>query len=255
MKTNFHHPPNYFFSPTHPITVTLIGVGGNGSLMLSRLARMDYALRALEHPGIHVTAFDGDSVEPMNVGRQLFSPIDIGENKAVCAISKINHAFSLQWQGFPIPLEIPSKYLERNIIISCVDTPIIREQIGEWSKIERPLKDDLYRPFYWLDLGNGERFGQYVLGTLFASESEQKELPSITDLFPNLSDMDDEEFQGRGCSFWDKLSEQSLFINDTLASHASHCLFDLLAYKRISYHGGFLNLKKGKLNPISIGEC
>ena len=71
METNAHYPPNYFFSPTHPITIALVGAGGNGSLLLARLARLDHALFQMGHPGLHLTVFDGDTVQPSNVGRQL----------------------------------------------------------------------------------------------------------------------------------------------------------------------------------------
>jgi PRTRC genetic system ThiF family protein len=70
------------------VTVDLIGCGGNGSQMLTGLARLDRALRALGHPGLVVTAWDPDTVSEANVGRQLFSPSDVGLNKATVLVHR-----------------------------------------------------------------------------------------------------------------------------------------------------------------------
>ncbi|UOY04961.1 ThiF family adenylyltransferase [Muricauda sp. SCSIO 64092] len=48
------------------------------------------------HPGLHLTVFDGDTVQPSNVGRQGYVPRDVGENKAICAVTKINMSFGLE---------------------------------------------------------------------------------------------------------------------------------------------------------------
>jgi hypothetical protein len=79
--------PNYDHL-THPellaerVHVALVGAGGIGSLMLSGLARLDAAIRALGHPGLDVTVYDPDDVSEANLGRQLFAPADVGRNKA-----------------------------------------------------------------------------------------------------------------------------------------------------------------------------
>ena len=95
MKPSLHFTDPYLMQPTHPITIILIGVGGSGSLLLARLARLDYALRQMDHPGLHITAYDDDKVEYFNIGRQNFSFNDIGEFKASMMISKINRTFGL----------------------------------------------------------------------------------------------------------------------------------------------------------------
>ena len=49
---------------THPdllsdrVSIALAGAGGIGSQMLSGLARLDAAIRALGHPGLDVTVYD-----------------------------------------------------------------------------------------------------------------------------------------------------------------------------------------------------
>ena len=42
IKPTVHFVPQYFLNPVHPIKVTLVGAGGNGSQMLSALCRIDH---------------------------------------------------------------------------------------------------------------------------------------------------------------------------------------------------------------------
>lgn len=78
MKKRMHFTDNYLLNPPHPITVNLIGSGGTGSQVLTCLARLDVTLRALRHPGLHVTLYDPDTVSASNIGRQLFGASDLG---------------------------------------------------------------------------------------------------------------------------------------------------------------------------------
>lgn len=259
MKTRIHFAPNYFYNPTHPITVALIGVGGTGSLMLARLARIDYALLQTGHPGLHVIAYDSDVVESNNIGRQLYTLSDVGEYKVVNAVNKVNMAFGLQWQGIPMDALPNGEDIRANIVITCVDNARFRVQLAQ--SIRYPYKgSDYANQYYWLDLGNSRNTGQFVLGTLFDEKRKIKredfemvdKLKNIIDFFPNLDAHDTPNLQGRGCAYSDKLNEQSLFINDVLVAHTSDCLFRLLYHKQIQKHGAFVNLESGKVNSIGV---
>ena len=57
-----HFTDRYLLNPRHPVTVFVIGAGGTGSQVITNLARMNMALQALGHPGLHVTVFDPDTV-------------------------------------------------------------------------------------------------------------------------------------------------------------------------------------------------
>lgn len=259
MKTRIHFAPNYFYDPTHPITIALIGVGGSGSLLLARLARMDYALQQIGHPGVHVIVYDSDRVEPNNVGRQLYTLLDVGEYKVVNVVNKVNMAFGLQWQGIPMDALPDGEDIRANIIITCVDNALFRVQLAQ--SLRYPFKGFEYDTmYYWLDLGNSRNTGQFVLGTLFHEEREIEredfeqigKLKNIIDFFPDLDVHDTSSLQGSGCRYSDKLREQSLFINDVLVAHASDCLFRLLYHKQIQKHGAFVNLETGRVNPILV---
>ena len=73
-----HFTDKYLLSPYHSVTVLVAGAGGTGSQVITNLARMSVALQALGHPGLHLTAFDPDTVTEANIGRQLFSETELG---------------------------------------------------------------------------------------------------------------------------------------------------------------------------------
>ncbi|WP_339652499.1 PRTRC system ThiF family protein [uncultured Maribacter sp.] len=259
MKTRIHFAPNYFYNPTHPITIALIGVGGTGSLMLARLARMDFALRQTGHPGLHIIAYDSDFVETNNVGRQLYTLSDVGEYKVLHAVNKVNMAFGLQWEGIPTDAIPDGENIQANIIITCVDNARFRTLLAK--SVKYPYQGLEYQTmFYWLDIGNSRDTGQFVLGTLFDEKRNMDredfkmvdKLKNIIDFFPDLDVHDTPRLQGAGCAYSDKLNEQSLFINDVLVAHASDCLFRLLYHKQIQKHGAFVNLESGKVNSIAV---
>ena len=94
-----HYTDRYLLNPHHPVTVFVIGAGGTGSQVATNLARMSIALQALGHPGLHVTVFDPDTVTEANIGRQLFSESELGLNKAVALVTRINRFFGFSWEA------------------------------------------------------------------------------------------------------------------------------------------------------------
>lgn len=96
-----HFTDRYLLNPRHPVTVFVIGAGGTGSQVITNLARMNMALQALGHPGLHVTVFDPDTVSQANIGRQLFSETELGLNKAVSLVTRINRFFGYAWTAEP----------------------------------------------------------------------------------------------------------------------------------------------------------
>mgnify|MGYP003734781303 CR=1 FL=1 len=142
------------------VRVHLVGVGGNGAQMAHCLARLDLALRALGHPaGLHLTAYDADRVSEANVGRQVYSPSDIGQHKAVLTIHRLNQFYGLDWEALPTRYAGPhAGHPAPDIVVSCVDSARSRRDVhqglfGHWTGTR-----------YWLDLGNTEATGQIVLG-------------------------------------------------------------------------------------------
>lgn len=238
----------YLRNPLHPITVTVIGCGGTGSLVISRLARLNYALQELEHPGIMVKAYDGDIVEKNNIGRQNFSIFDLGINKAICCIEKCNLTFGTYWEAVPDHCP-PNLIYNSNITICCVDNIKFRQSVK--LKIDSKGKRiDYLFPFFYIDCGNGKDFGQVILSDYYFEGL--KKLNNVFDIYPNYSEMDNVETQGiQGCSYLDSLEKQDLFINDKIALECVELLKKLLTRSEIDYQGVICNLS-GKSNPIKI---
>ncbi len=114
METKLFYTPDHWLG--REISVVLIGCGGTGSEMLDCLARLDWVIRALGHPGLRVKVYDGDTVEAPNVGRSQFYPADVGFNKAIVSVQRAN----LRW-GACLGMAFPSiSSLPRNSLAGTV---------------------------------------------------------------------------------------------------------------------------------------
>jgi PRTRC genetic system ThiF family protein len=257
-----HYTDTYLKNPAHKISVDLVGVGGTGSQVLTGLARINEGLMSMGHPGLFVRAFDNDIVTQANIGRQMFSTSDIGMNKAVVLVTRINRFFGYEWQG--VPDTYGCKY-SANITISCIDTAKGRVMLG--LHLEGPDKPARYehvhhidRRIYWLDIGNLEKTGQVVLGTIHPitqPKSDHKTAPTlktVTKLFPGLDKIQDDKL-GPSCSLAEALNKQDLFINSTMAQFACNLIWKLFREGMIKHHGCYVNLDSCIVNPIKIPDA
>lgn len=248
-----HYAPQYFMDPTHPITITVVGVGGNGSQVLHDLAKMHVSLLELGYPGLYVEAIDDDKIEQSNIGRQKFSPTDIGDYKSSVLITRINRFYGLEWKALTRKYE--SSDGDANIIISAVDNVDTREKIGEslWASNSNR---DYQQKYYWLDFGNGKDFGQFVLGSVANIEQPKSkyktinQLKTVLDLFPNMKE--NEDITEPSCSTREALLKQDLFINSILVSTGMNLIWQLLTKYVITHHGGYINLATCQTKPIKL---
>lgn len=240
MATHHIHPDLL----TRPVTVAVVGAGGTGSQVLTGLAQLHLAMRALGHPGgLKVTAYDDDLVSQANIGRQLFYPCDVGLPKAVVLINRINMSMGTHWGSSVTRFNGDATYAD--IVIGCVDTRSSR------AAIHMSLSH-AHRPAYWLDIGNRQSDGQVILGECGARHFADR-LPHAADLFPEVVDeTKDGDEDGPSCSLAEALEKQSLFINRGVALYALNLLFELFRYGEIQYHGVFVNLKTARTSPLAI---
>lgn len=240
---NVHKVEPYLFHGE--VRVALIGCGGNGAQMLTGLARLDRALRALGGHGLQVTAYDGDTVSTANVGRQLFYPSDVGANKAVTLVTRLNAGFGLSWHAKPQHATPQNGYHGReDLVITCVDSAAARTQIGGC------LSHPDHNP-YWLDLGNRAEDGQVVLGQMHAT-GKQLRLPHVLDLFPEIAAgtiLDDDV---PSCSLAEALERQALFVNDAVVTQAKEILWRMFRTGQLEWHGAFINTRLGRVTPLAI---
>ena len=237
------------------VGIHLVGVGGNGAQMAACLARLDIAMKALGHPhGLHVTAFDADRVSEANVGRQLYSPADIGRHKAIVTIHRLNQFYGLDWIAHPVRYEAfeTNRYspLSADILVSCVDSRVARRTLHE-----AVFEGGRYR--YWLDLGNTEASAQVVLGQgpqRGAGEGAPLRLPCVTELFPELLDTTVADDNQPSCSVRVSLASQGLFINDVAVRFAAQLLYELFSKGRLIQHGVVVNLDSKRAGPIEVDQ-
>lgn len=264
------------------VVVTLAGAGGNGSKMLTGLGCLHQALKALGRPGLDVNVFDPDIVTRANVGRQMFSPADVGQYKALALVQRVNCFWGTAWKGFPIRYEGPDSHdqtprtgWQTDVLITCVDTARARRTIHNAIAGRHDAT-----PRYWLDLGNDKTFGQVILGEPvrhteadvhkargkvlgrgekgaqeFAAawqQSMRQRLPTIMDTTPELLAEDYAEVDTPSCSLAEALGKQDLFINSHVADWALHLLWTLLRQEYITHHGYYINLESGRVNPVPV---
>lgn len=234
------------------VGIHLVGVGGNGAQLATCLARLDIAMKALGHPhGLHVTAFDADRVSEANVGRQLYSPADIGRHKAIVTIHRLNQFYGLDWIAHPVRYEAfkMNRYspLSADILVSCVDSRSARRTLHE------AVFDGCGRYRYWLDLGNTEASAQVVLGQ-GPRRAESLRLPCVTELFPELLDANVPDDNRPSCSVRVSLASQGLFINDVAVRFAAQLLYELFSKGRLIQHGVVVNLDSKRAGPIEVDQ-
>lgn len=243
---HYVHPS--IVSSRRPVDIALVGAGGTGSQMLSGLARMNQALKALGSPGLHVRVFDGDSVSPSNVGRQLFSPADVGKNKAVVLVTRLNMFFGTEWEACAFNVSKGLR-LPCGIMISAVDSVEARCLVRDAGRNSGAV--------YWVDTGNSAHTGQVVLGTFDKVDQPSKactpDLPHVLDLYQWIMEEESKKaYQGPSCSVQEALARQDLFVNQWVATCALEVIWQMFRYGQIKVHGAFVNLATMTVRPLPI---
>lgn len=159
--------PATFIVRPGPVTVALVGCGGTGSHLAQALARIAVHVRAGGDPP-RLIFIDGDTVEEKNVGRQLFTPADVGHNKAQVLAERFGRLFGLRIDAVPEmatvdllrglwPRNDPYQYEKVGILVGAVDNAVARKSLAGALNNGRWLM--------WLDCGNHEDSGQVSIGT------------------------------------------------------------------------------------------
>lgn len=249
-----HHTATYLLNPPHKVTIDLVGLGGTGSQVLTGLARINESLVAIGHPGLFIRAWDPDIVTSANIGRQLFSSADLGQNKAIVLITRVNRYFGYDWQAKS------EKYTGKeksNVLVTCVDSAQARIDIGKSHENIRQSATPTNVLYYWLDLGNLHKTGQAIIGTIGTikqpkvKEKTAAALKTVVQKFPELSKIKEDK-QGPSCSLAEALTKQDLFINSTLAQFGCNLIWKLFREGMIRYHGCYVNLDSFIVQPIKI---
>ncbi len=238
------------------VRVLVVGCGATGSAIVAGLPYLHQSLLARGHPGgLHVTVLDGDMISPANCVRQPFAKSEIGLNKAIVLVNRLNLFWGLKWEALPAHLK-PGTFISRSysgddlrahIVVGCVDTraarATIRDAVSKWSTVS-----------YWLDLGNNADSGQFILGEPLNERNRRAKLRLRTaaELFPEIVDPTLDDDGEPSCSAAAALDRQEPFINSTLAQHALALLARLFRSGTVCYHGGFIDLSAGISSRVPI---
>src|SRR5437016_1862556 len=238
------------------VRVLVVGCGGTGSALVAGLPYLHQSLLAYGHPGgLHVTVLDGDTISPANCVRQPFARCEVGLNKAVVLVNRLNLFWGLKWEAVPEHLK-PGSVISRStygdglrahIVVGCADTraarAAIRDAVSNWSLTS-----------YLLDIGNSADSGQFILGEPLNQRNRRSRLRLRTaaEIYPEIVDPSLDNHGGPSCSAIEALERQSPFVNSVLAQHALALLARLFRYGEISYHGGFVNLASGATSVLRI---
>lgn len=236
-----------------PVTIALVGCGGNGSQMLTGLARLNHALTALGHPGLEVRAYDPDTVSEANMGRQLFGSFDVGASKAHVLVNRINAFFGLNWKAFFGRYE-EHDYSGSQMVIACVDSRQARYEIA--CIVARQ------QVHYLMDLGNRAADGQVILGELGLDDEHSyravpagsARLPSPYTILPELVEYTAPEDNTPSCGLAEALDRQELFVNQSIVTPALSILWEFFRHGKLTWHGAFVNLRTGSMRPLNVQE-
>jgi PRTRC genetic system ThiF family protein len=236
------------FLSERPLNVAVVGVGGTGSELTSKLINLHLALMAKGYGGLHVVAFDPDTVSPSNIVRQRYTQADIGRPKATVLINRINFAYALGWGA--VEGRFDAEYAAQNwdLVISCVDTRKSRKELHRYA-----FRDKFSRWKFWLDCGNDKYTGQVILGTPRSKRNKTLHmLPCATELHPELMDTRKPEDDVPSCSAAESLNHQDLMVNSMAATLAANLLWRVFNNQKIDNHAYYFNLEGISLDPRRV---
>jgi PRTRC genetic system ThiF family protein len=233
--------------------IVIIGAGGNGSHVISDVARLVSTLDWEIKPEIILV--DGDTVEEKNLIRQHFSRQDIGKNKAEVLASRYGNAFNVSISYIPEyltesnvnkilqPLSDGIAYGHGQLIITCTD-----------NLKSRKLIDGRLKGHYWLDLGNEEFGGQVTFSHVPNSWSWGRvvwppegglPLPTVFELFPEYNERlkAEKPVTERSCAEIAEASPvQAGFVNVMAAAIAKNYVHALLTGREIKTYQVFFTI-------------
>jgi len=167
------------FAQSH-FTVAVVGCGGTGGFVAEGLCR-------LLPPRADLVLVDHDRVEERNLGRQNFTREELGQFKSEALARRLARAHRLPvgYSTFPIAL---TQLRYPGLVIGCVDNGLARREIaqrvGKESSLtwvggysmaaprELQIGPRRATSLWWVDAGNGENYGQILIGNAARPEKE-----------------------------------------------------------------------------------
>jgi PRTRC genetic system ThiF family protein len=259
MQTLMIEQPVPHLVPNEPLVLVLVGCGGTGSHLAQSLARI------VTHAGeqgieLYLWFIDGDTVEDKNVGRQLFSPSDVGRNKAQVLAARFSALFGLSIVAVPQMAHTETFYSinrpsgGRLVIIGAVDSHSGRQAMHSALRVR-----DRYD--YWLDCGNHENAGQVVFGNTTVINKLRGAvqlggictvLPVASLLYPELLEQPPAPATGLDCAQAMVDNAQSLMVNQMMAAIAAEYVYKIVFQRRVENHQTVVDLSSMSMRSTPI---
>jgi hypothetical protein len=220
----------------HRFAVTVVGCGGTGGFAAESLCR-------LLPQNADLVLIDHDRVEERNLTRQNFCQQDLGRLKSQALAHRLAKRFDRPVGYSTLPIGLVGIKLP-GLVLGCVDNGPAR------SAIARAIMAHPYERFWWVDAGNGENFGQVLIGNIATASACLPEdgvydyLPLPTVQKPELLS---QAPLARGCA--EIAGEQGPTINLTMATVLVEVTRRLIA-GTCPWVQLYIDMEMGKVTPI-----
>jgi PRTRC genetic system ThiF family protein len=252
-------------------TIIQVGVGGTGSWLAMSLARL------VCHAGqagqtVKLVLVDPDTVEERNVGRQGFSPAEVGQNKAESMALRLSLALGIEVAAATAPF-VAADFVNwanqqyrpygsdktRLVLVGAVDNYLARRELAKalaavgnhtYLAGSGPAHSTSSGRVWAVGCGNGRANGQVLVGNLTDPSQIQVDalgvcngLPSPYLQEPGLLEPDPIDNNPLSCADLTLREEQSLLINTQVAAVAAQYLYDLVIRRTLWQYATYLNLE------------
>jgi len=259
--------PKTFDPHIHPREIILVGVGGTGGHLARAIARILAHMKALRMSVPSFTLIDPDIVEMKNVSRQLYTPAEIGMNKAEVTARRLSCALGLPIEWIAEPFSA-SQHIGRDsyglILIDAVDNHLARRELAQ-VKRSVVVSCGNHRSSGQVSIGNQSDRDE-VLRLLDEITKRQHKLgnketvaylPTAYALFPELLEPESApelpQNTDASCAVRVLQGEQELLINDVIATIAARYIQQLLFRQPIQSFLTFCDIEgMFSVRPVAI---
>lgn len=248
--------PLIYDGPHYIKRIVVVGVGGTGSEVVKKVARILYERRQQHQTIPEVLLIDPDVVEAKNCGRQMFLEAQIGCGKAEVLAERFNFGLGLAMAWSQEPFDRHQHVQSGDILIDCVDNYLARREI---MACEGCI----------ISAGNSYQSGQVVIGNtsqrekvLEALRKPSKDgklsyLPNAGLLLPALLQPEPpqpEPDATLSCAERVQHGTQHLMINDQMAGIIGNYLYNLLNRIPIRHFISYYHAEAMSLNSLPISS-
>lgn len=228
---------NHFAQGT--FTVTVVGCGGTGGFVAEGLCRLLPSRATL-------MLVDPDRVVERNLGRQNFSLADLGHFKSQVLAETLAVKSERPVAYSVLPISLLDSH-GPGIVIGCVDNGPARRDIA------LKVADNPWHS-WWVDAGNGENYGQVLIGNvkdrLYGTFDIEKQICLALPL-PTMQrpDILSQQAPVRSCAEAVQAEEQSPTINQIMASWVLEVVRRLIEGS-LTWIQVYIDVEVGMVNPV-----